>query len=110
MPSRKRRRGATAGIPTTITIEMILRAKQRLKQQGNVLLIETDIMDMSLPPSSFDLIVSIAAFHHLPLKAALKRCVNWLAPRGALMVLDLCTHGSTHPGIGFACWLSAALL
>jgi len=70
--------------------EMINRAARRLAGQSNVQLLETDVLDWQPVDGGFDLIVSIATFHHLPIGLMLGRCRQWLNPGGVLVIQDLC--------------------
>jgi SAM-dependent methyltransferase len=53
-------------------------------------------LDLDLPPGTYDCIVTVATFHHLPLEIMLQKTRDWLKPGGILLVLDL-FHSKT-PG------------
>lgn len=68
--------------------EMFLRARKRFLQNKKVKLREADFFE--LPTSKkHDMVISVATFHHLPLKEALLRCRNMLEKDGTLALLDL---------------------
>jgi len=50
---------------------------------------QRDFTTATLPERSFDLVISVATFHHLPLAAALARAAALVAPGGRLIVVDL---------------------
>jgi SAM-dependent methyltransferase len=82
---------------------MLAAARKRLSRRPNVRLVRADARTYAFRPCSFDLIVSAAAFHHLPLRRLLPRLRSALAPGGRLVILDL--YKTKTP----ADWLSAAL-
>jgi len=69
---------------------MIQRARERLRNTTNVQLVERDVQTFAFAPSSFDMIVSIATFHHLPFRSEVLRLKPALARGGSLIILDLC--------------------
>lgn len=52
-------------------------------------LLEGDVMTFPFPASSFDFITAVASLHHLPLRPALVRLRELLAPGGVLVVIGL---------------------
>lgn len=68
--------------------EMILRARTRFKASKNVHLLEVDFLEISII-RKYDLIVSVAALHHMPLKEVVLKCKKILNKDGILVVLDL---------------------
>lgn len=68
---------------------MIEASKMNLKGQSNVCLKCQDILSVDFNENSFDFIVSIATFHHIPYETILKKCKKWLSPKGTLVILDL---------------------
>jgi SAM-dependent methyltransferase len=68
---------------------MITVARQRLGWIANVEFVVADFMTHDLPAGSFDVVVSVAALHHVPLRPALERITAWLRPGGTLVVVDL---------------------
>ena len=69
--------------------EMIRLARERSRGQTNLDFQVADVMTRQLPPESYDCIVSIATFHHLPLAEILPRLRAALTAGGVLLVLDL---------------------
>ena len=81
--------------------KMIARARKRLSRFSNVKLLETDILDWQRPPEGYDLIVSMATFHHLPFSVIMEQCRDWLNPSGVIVIVDLC-RPSSITDYGFA--------
>src|SRR4029453_11504445 len=48
-----------------------------------------DLMTVDLPADSFDAVISLSTFHHVPLEPALARAASWVKPGGWLYVIDL---------------------
>jgi SAM-dependent methyltransferase len=69
--------------------EMIRLAQERSRGLPNLEFEVADVLTRQLPPESYDCIVSIATFHHLPLAEILPRIKAALKPGGVLLVLDL---------------------
>jgi ubiquinone/menaquinone biosynthesis C-methylase UbiE len=70
----------------------MLRLAQQQQQSAsltNVAYILGDIMRLSLPPESYDCIVSIATLHHLSPDQALPKIKSLLKPGGVLVINDL---------------------
>jgi SAM-dependent methyltransferase len=71
--------------------EMIRIAEKRSRNLTNIDYLVADALNWDYPKSKFDCIVSIATFHHLPLKGILNCIKPALKPGGVLLVLDLYT-------------------
>lgn len=69
--------------------EMIKVAQQRSMDFSNIDYLVADALNWDYPPDRFDFVVSIAAFHHLPLGEILTRLKLSLRSGGILVVLDL---------------------
>lgn len=69
--------------------EMVRVARERSSQYPNIDYEVGDIMQMDLPPESYDCIASIATLHHIPLAPVLEKAKAALKPGGVLLVLDL---------------------
>jgi SAM-dependent methyltransferase len=83
---------ARSGIRVTgvdISPKMVEKAREMSANSPGVEYVCDDIMAMDFPDESFDFIVSIATFHHLPLEKALPKIGRWLRPGGVLAVVDL---------------------
>lgn len=80
----------TAAQVTAIDLspEMIARARRWSIGQHNVAYEVADIMRRDFV-DHFDCVVSIATLHHLPLRQALRRLADRVAPAGKLLVHDL---------------------
>jgi SAM-dependent methyltransferase len=74
--------------------EMLSAAGVRCAHLPNVELVHADALTHPLEPESFDVIASVAAFHHLPLAAMLARAREALRPGGVLLALDCVYDGS----------------
>ena len=72
-----------------LSLRMLARARERTAGFPNVELVSGDFMTLPLAPAGFDLVASIATFHHLPLEPALERAASLVRPGGRLWVLDL---------------------
>ncbi len=51
-----------------------------------------DVMSDSLPPHSFDVVVSVNVIHHFVLHSVVARLAELVAPRGVLLLQDLVTR------------------
>jgi len=69
--------------------EMLAAARERCAGAANVELALADALVHPLPREHFDLVVSIATLHHLPLAPMLARARDALRPGGLLWVLDV---------------------
>jgi ubiquinone/menaquinone biosynthesis C-methylase UbiE len=69
--------------------EMIVRAKERLTNRNNINLIEQDVLTYIYELESYDMIISIATFHHLPFRDEIIRLKSALTTGGTLIILDL---------------------
>ena len=69
--------------------EMVAAARERCAGAANVDLVLADALTHPLPREHFDLVVSIATLHHLPLAPMLARARDALRPGGLLWILDL---------------------
>lgn len=56
---------------------------------AHVSFLHADVMTHPFAPGTFDFICSVATLHHLPLKEALHRFAELLAPGGVLVVIGL---------------------
>ncbi|WP_026917378.1 class I SAM-dependent methyltransferase [Gordonia shandongensis] len=83
----------------------IARARGRTADRTNAEVIVGDIMAApELVARQFDLVVCIAALHHLPLRAALERLRALVAPGGELRIIGLAANRSVGD------WLVSAAL
>jgi SAM-dependent methyltransferase len=69
--------------------EMLAAARARCAGARNVELALADALTHALPRDHFDLVVSIATLHHLPLAPMLARARAALRPGGLLWILDV---------------------
>lgn len=71
---------------------MIEVAKQRSGEFPTIDFQVADVMKWELPAEQFDVIVSIATLHHLPVERLLPKLKAALKPGGRLVILDLLDH------------------
>ncbi len=76
-------------VAVDLSPEMTKLAKLRLKAEKNVVVINADALSDELGGRTFDFIISMATFHHMPFEKALKKLTSRLRPGGRLVVLDL---------------------
>lgn len=57
--------------------------------EPRITFVEGDVMSEVFEPGSFDFVAAIAVLHHLPLRPALVRLRDLLAPGGALAIIGL---------------------
>jgi SAM-dependent methyltransferase len=72
-----------------LSVEMLAAARARCADFPNVELLRADALVQPLPAAHFDLVVSIATLHHLPLAPMLARARDALRPGGLLWILDV---------------------
>jgi SAM-dependent methyltransferase len=72
--------------------EMIRIARERTRGLGNIEFLIGDVAEFDLQRDGFDVIVAIAALHHLPLASTLPRLQEALRPGGTLIVHDVLTR------------------
>lgn len=68
---------------------MVRVARERSRGHSNTRFEQVDFQRFEPAPRSFDAVVSVATLHHLPLRESLARMRAWVAPGGALLLLDL---------------------
>ena len=67
---------------------MIAIARRRVAAE-HVHFLAADVRSLDLPAGSFDVVLSVATAHHLPLEWFLERCREWVRPSGIVILLDL---------------------
>lgn len=72
-----------------LSSKMIEVARHRSSQFSTINFQVTDVMEWDFPIEKFDVIVSIATLHHLPIKKLLPHLKAALKPGGKLIILDL---------------------
>ncbi len=77
-----------------LSSNMIEVAKQRSSQFSNIDFQVTDVLHWELVAEQFDVIISIATLHHLPVGSLLSNLKTALKPGGRLIILDLLEHES----------------
>jgi SAM-dependent methyltransferase len=77
-----------------LSATMIEVARQRSSQFSNIDFQVADILQWDFPIEQFDVIVSIATLHHVPIASLLPNLKAALKPGGKLLILDLLEHES----------------
>jgi SAM-dependent methyltransferase len=67
---------------------MIARASRHLGTPSNISYTVDDVFTAPLPLAAFDVVVCIAALHHMDMAAALSRLASLVIPGGTLLILD----------------------
>lgn len=67
----------------------VLSAASSLNSAANITYLKSDFLTVDLPRENYDVIVSIAALHHMNLEAALGKMKLLLRPSGKLLILGL---------------------
>jgi 2-polyprenyl-3-methyl-5-hydroxy-6-metoxy-1,4-benzoquinol methylase len=94
-----RRVAACAGsvLALDLSPEMIRVARARSAAWPNVEYRVADVSDAELPAAGFDVVLSAATLHHLPLAPTVRRLARAVRPGGRLVIQDLVAR----PGIRF---------
>lgn len=69
-------------------------ARGATRDLPNVQVIGADFLDAALPESSFDLVSSNTAIHHMDFAAALAKMARLVRPGGRLVVVSIADYGS----------------
>ena len=77
--------------------EMVRVARARSAAWPNVEYRVADVAEAELPAAAFDVVLSAATLHHLPLEPTVLRLADAVRPGGRLVVQDLVTR----PGLRF---------
>jgi len=86
--------------------EMVRVARSRSARWPNVEFRVADVMDAGIPDAGFDVVLSAATLHHLPLAPAVRRLAGAVRPDGWLVVQDLVTRpGLRGLPLNAAAWL-----
>ena len=83
--------------------EMIAVAREHARGLDNLELRVADALEQ-FPDGEFDLVVSIAALHHLPFAPMLEKFRRAIAPGGTLLVHDLLDNSSLAGRVAAAAW------
>jgi SAM-dependent methyltransferase len=84
--------GPRAVTSIDLSPEMIARAVRRIPATSRVSFLCAEFLAHDFGSSTFDLIVSAATLHHLPVEIAVSRMVALLRPGGRLLIHDLRTN------------------
>src|SRR2546423_3886514 len=80
---------ARSVVALDLSAQMLRLARARSANYENIEYLLGDVMGLALPAARYDLIVSLATLHHLPLGPALLKMKAALKPDGALIIHDL---------------------
>lgn len=69
--------------------EKMIENAEKMSSEKNIKFINADILTCLFEPNSFDYIVSVATFHHLPYSEILEKSKQWLKEGGTLLILDI---------------------
>ena len=99
---------ATLGIDASPRMIALARARA-----GAAPLIEYQVADVTtdaLPPSAFDLVVSVSMAHHAPLERVVPLMAAAVAPGGTLLIQDVTTRrGVRHLPVNAVAWFAERL-
>ena len=82
--SRVARSGATV-VGIDLTPELLAKARERVRDAGNVRLVRGNAEENPFPDGSFDAVYGSSILHHLNLERALREAYRLLRPGGRLM-------------------------
>src|SRR2546423_5462696 len=80
---------AQSVVALDLSAQMLRLARARSANYENIEYLLGDVMGLALPAERYDLIVSLATLHHLPLGPALLKMKAALKPDGVLIIHDL---------------------
>lgn len=69
--------------------ENMIENAEKMSSEKNIKFINADILTCLFEPNSFDYIVSVATFHHLPYSEILEKSKQWLKEGGTLLIFDI---------------------
>lgn len=87
-------RRARTVVALDLSPEMIRLARDRSSGCTNIEYRVADVLTTPLPPAAFDVVVSVATLHHLPLAETLGVLKTALSPGGTLLVQDVVDRSS----------------
>ena len=83
---------ADAVLALDLSPEMIRVARALSTASPNVEYRVADVAEAELPPAAFDVVLSAATLHHLPLAPTVRRLADAVRPGGRLVIQDLVTR------------------
>jgi SAM-dependent methyltransferase len=108
--TRQVARRAHQVLAVDLSPEMIRLARVRSVGQPNIEYRVADFMTTDLPQAAFDLVLSVATVHHLPLSTAVKRLAAAVRPGGSLVIQDLVERaGIRYVPVNGLAWLVRCL-
>ena len=101
---------ADSVVALDLSPEMIRVARARSTGQTNIEYRVADITTSELPEAAFDVVISVAAMHHVPLAETVRRLASAVRPGGSLLIQDLVTRrGLRHLPVNTMAWLARQL-
>jgi SAM-dependent methyltransferase len=86
---------------------MVRLARERSAGYPNLAFRVADVAEAALPEAAFDVVLSVAALHHLPFAPTVRRLAAAVRPGGWLLVQDLVDRrGLAHAPANAAAWLA----
>jgi 2-polyprenyl-3-methyl-5-hydroxy-6-metoxy-1,4-benzoquinol methylase len=83
---------ADAVLALDLSPEMIRVARALSAESPNVEYRVADVAEAELPAAAFDVVLSVATLHHLPLAPTVRRLADAVRPGGRLVIQDLVTR------------------
>jgi SAM-dependent methyltransferase len=71
---------------------MIALARARTEPGVDIEYRVADVMTETLPPQTFDVVMTVSMLHHVPLEAIVPRLADAVAPAGVLLIQDVLTR------------------
>lgn len=103
-------RRADSVLAIDISPAMIRVARERSAEHPNIEYRIADITTTELPDATFDVVMSVAALHHVPLAETVARLAAAVRPGGLLVVQDLVErNGVQHFPANAMAWLARRL-
>ena len=105
--TRRVARRARSVLALDLSPEMIRIARAHSAEQSNIDYRVADVTATDLPASTFDVVLSVATVHHVPLAPTVARLAAAVRPGGLLLIQDLVTRpGVRHLPTNALAWLA----
>ena len=103
-------RRARSVLALDLSPEMIRLARSRSVGQPNIEYRVADVTAADLPWRAFDVVLSVATLHHVPLASTIERLADAVRPGGLLVIQDLVRRPALrHLPVNAAAWLARRL-
>ncbi len=108
--TRRVARRAHSVLALDLSPEMIRLARAHPARPANVDYRVGDVTTADLPAAAFDVVLSVATVHHVPLVPTIRRLAAAVRPGGWLLIQDLLTRpGLRHLPVNATAWLAHRL-